>query len=61
MHMISKKRSDPEKSSKDVNKLLAKVFNLTVDQLSTVGPVDKELLLQRLKSSGLARSGPKGI
>lgn len=53
--------TDPEKNSKDVNKLLAKVFNLNMDQLSTVGPVDKELLLQRLKSSGLARSGPKGI
>eukprot|EP00116_Pleurobrachia_bachei_P010951 sb/3471213/ len=53
--------TDPEKNSKDVNKLLAKVFNLNLDQLSSVGPVDRELLLQRLKSSGLIRSGPKGV
>lgn len=52
---------DPEKGSKEVNKLLAKVFNLSLDQLSSVGPVESDLLLQRLKSSGLSRSGPKGI
>lgn len=53
--------TDPEKNAKEVNVLLAKVFSLSLDQLSSVGPVDKDLLLQRLRSSGLVRSGPKGI